>query len=79
MKIVIPKQELLSAVNTVKSIVSQKSALPILSHILMEADKDTTKTDCHRFESIHCVCGGLHCRGQWCLNRFVAASLHDPG
>ncbi len=43
MKIVIPKQELQSAVNTVKSIVSQKSALPILSHILMEADKDTLK------------------------------------
>lgn len=43
MKITIPKQELQSAVNTVKSVVSQKSALPILSHILMEADRDTLK------------------------------------
>ena len=43
MKIVIPKQELQGAVNTVKSVVSQKSALPILSHILMEANEDTLK------------------------------------
>ena len=43
MKITIPKQELLTAVNTVKGVVSLKSALPILSHILMEAEKDTLK------------------------------------
>lgn len=38
MKIVIPKQDLLNAVNKVKTVVSAKSALPILSHILMEAE-----------------------------------------
>ena len=43
MKIQIPKQELSSAVNTVKGVVSQKSALPILSHILMEADNGRLK------------------------------------
>lgn len=37
MKVVIPKSDLLDAVNKVKTIVSAKSALPILSHILFEA------------------------------------------
>jgi DNA polymerase-3 subunit beta len=37
MKIRIPRQDLLDAVNKVKTVVSAKSALPILSHILMEA------------------------------------------
>jgi len=56
MKIVIPKQELLGAVNTVKSVVSQKTALPILSHILMEADKDTLKLTATDLKvSIECV------------------------
>ncbi|HIB53401.1 MAG TPA: DNA polymerase III subunit beta [Nitrospirales bacterium] len=36
MKIVIPKSDLLDAVNKVKTVVSAKSALPILSHILFE-------------------------------------------
>lgn len=36
MKITIPRQELLDTVNKVKSVVAAKSALPILSHILME-------------------------------------------
>ena len=36
MKIEIPRQDLLDMVNKVKTIVSAKSALPILSHILME-------------------------------------------
>lgn len=36
MKITIPRQELLDAVNKVKTVVSAKSALPILSHILVE-------------------------------------------
>lgn len=36
MKITIPRQELLETVNKVKSVVSSKSALPILSHIMME-------------------------------------------
>jgi len=39
MKIIIPKQDLLDAVNKVKTVVSAKSALPILSHILVEAEK----------------------------------------
>lgn len=43
MKITIPKQELLTAVNTVKGVVGSKTSLPILSHILMEAEKDTLK------------------------------------
>lgn len=38
MKIQIQKQELSNAVNTVKGVVSQKSALPILAHILLEAE-----------------------------------------
>lgn len=37
MKIRIPRQHLLEAVNRVKTVVSAKSALPILSHILMES------------------------------------------
>ena len=37
MKIKIAKQELLDVVNKVKTVVSAKSALPILSHVLMEA------------------------------------------
>lgn len=36
MKITIPRQDLLENVNKVKSVVSAKSALPILSHILIE-------------------------------------------
>ena len=36
MKITIPRQDLLDTVNKVKSVVSAKSALPILSHLLLE-------------------------------------------
>ncbi len=43
MKIRIPRQDLLEAVNKVKTVVSPKSALPILSHILMEADDNSLK------------------------------------
>ncbi len=43
MRISISKQELLSAVNIVKGVVSSKSSLPILSHILMEAEGCTLK------------------------------------
>ncbi len=43
MKIVTPRPDLLDAVNKVKSLVSPKSALPILSHILMEAKDSTLK------------------------------------
>ena len=41
MKIKIMRQELLDIVNKVKTVVSARSALPILSHILMEA-KDSS-------------------------------------
>ena len=43
MKITIPRQDLLDAVNKVKSIVSSKSALPILSHILLETGEACVK------------------------------------
>lgn len=43
MKIVIPRQDLLDAVNKVKTVVSPKSALPILSHILMETGESSAK------------------------------------
>ncbi len=43
MKFSISKQDLLSAVNIVKGVVSSKSSLPILSHILMEAENSTLK------------------------------------
>lgn len=43
MKITVPRQDLLDAVNKVKTVVSAKSALPILSHILFEADKSSLR------------------------------------
>lgn len=43
MKIRIPRQDLLDAVNKVKSVVSAKSALPILSHILMETQESAVR------------------------------------
>lgn len=43
MKIRIQRQDLLDTVNKVKTIVSAKSALPILSHILMEAQDSTLR------------------------------------
>lgn len=43
MKFVIPRQDLLDAVNKVKAVVSPKSALPILSHILVEAEGPSIK------------------------------------
>jgi DNA polymerase-3 subunit beta len=43
MKISIARQELLDAVNKVKTVVSPKSALPILSHILFEAEEGVLK------------------------------------
>ncbi len=43
MKITIPRQDLLDTVNKVKSIVSSKSALPILSHILMETRESAVR------------------------------------
>ena len=43
MKIVIPRQDLLDTVNKVKSVVSAKSALPILSHILLETEDSAVR------------------------------------
>lgn len=43
MKIEIDKQVILDAVNKVKSVVSAKSALPILSHILMESGEGSVR------------------------------------
>ena len=43
MKIKIAKNDLLDGVNKVKSVVSAKSALPILSHILLEAADNSVK------------------------------------
>ena len=43
MKIRIPRQDFLEAVNKVKTVVSTKSALPILSHILMEAGEGSVR------------------------------------
>jgi DNA polymerase-3 subunit beta len=43
MKIRIQRQDLLDTVNRVKTVVSPKSALPILSHILLEARDSTLK------------------------------------
>ncbi len=43
MKIRIPRQDFQDAVNKVKTVVSPKSALPILSHILMEAEGSSVK------------------------------------
>ena len=43
MKIRIPRQDLLDTVNKVKTVVSPKSALPILSHILLEAKDSVLK------------------------------------
>lgn len=43
MRIRIPRQDLLEAVNKVKTVVSAKSALPILSHILLEAGESSVR------------------------------------
>ncbi|HIJ72642.1 MAG TPA: DNA polymerase III subunit beta [Candidatus Hydrogenedentes bacterium] len=43
MKIVIPREDLLNTVNKVKTVVSPKSALPILSHILMESQESSVR------------------------------------
>ena len=43
MKITLPRQDLLAAVNKVKSVVASKSALPILSHILLETGESSVK------------------------------------
>lgn len=43
MKITIPRQDLLETVNRVKTVVAAKSALPILSHLLIEASGATIR------------------------------------
>lgn len=56
MKIRIPRQDLLDAVNKVKTVVSAKSALPILSHILMETQEAAVKLSATDLKvSIECL------------------------
>jgi DNA polymerase-3 subunit beta len=56
MKIRIPGRDLLDAVNKVKAVVSPKSALPILSHILMETgDSNVRLTATDLKVSIECT------------------------
>jgi len=43
MKVSVPRQDLLDAINKVKAVVSPKSALPILSHALIEAGESSIK------------------------------------
>ncbi len=43
MRIAIPRQDLLDTVNKVKTVVSAKSALPILTHILMETGESCVR------------------------------------
>ena len=43
MKISIPRQDLFEIVNKVKSVVASKSALPILSHVLMQASSGVVR------------------------------------
>jgi DNA polymerase-3 subunit beta len=43
MKITIPRQDLMDTVNKVKSVVSAKSALPILSHLLLETGESALR------------------------------------
>lgn len=43
MNITIPRQDLLDTVNKVKTVVAAKSALPILSHILMETGESSVR------------------------------------
>ncbi len=56
MKIRIPRQDLLDKVNQVKTVVSSKSALPILSHILMETRESAVRLSATDLKvSIECV------------------------
>jgi len=57
MKIIIPRQDLLDTVNKVKSVVSAKSALPILSHILLETGDSSVRLAATDLKvSIECTC-----------------------
>jgi DNA polymerase-3 subunit beta len=56
MKINIPRQDLLDTVNKVKTVVSAKSALPILSHLLLEAEGSTLRVSATDLKvSIECT------------------------
>jgi DNA polymerase-3 subunit beta len=60
MKIAIPRYDLLDAVNKVKTVVSAKSALPILSHVLLEAEDNRLRISATDLKvSIECTieCG----------------------
>ena len=65
MRIGIPRKELLEAVNKVKTVVSPKSALPILSHILAETGESSVRLTATDLKvSIECT---------------VDCSVQDPG
>jgi DNA polymerase III subunit beta len=65
MKFAIARQDLLDAVNKVKTVVSQKSALPILSHILIQAEEGVLRLTATDLKvSIECQ---------------VDCSVHEPG
>lgn len=56
MKVTLPRHDLLDAVNKVKTVVSAKSALPILSHILLEAADNRMKVSATDLKvSIECT------------------------
>ena len=56
MKIRIPRQDLLDKVNQVKTVVSPKSALPILSHVLMETRESSVRLSATDLKvSIECM------------------------
>ncbi len=65
MKISIPCQDLQDAVNKVKAVVSPKSSLPILSHILIETDDSAIRLSATDLKvSIECT---------------VDCTVHEPG
>lgn len=56
MKIRIPRQDLLDSVNRAKTVVSSKTALPILSHILLETQENAVRLSATDLKvSIECV------------------------
>jgi len=52
MKITLSRLDLLAAVNKVKSVVAAKSALPILSHILLETGDSSVKLTATDLKSV---------------------------
>lgn len=65
MNITIPRQDLMDTVNKVKTVVASKTALPILSHLLLEAGDNTLKVSATDLKvSIECS---------------VDCTVHEPG